>query len=382
MAQPIVKAVGLVLAFLLLVTGGCSDRQAEPAELHIGLVAALSGPIAGMGEACLAAAELAVGEVNSAGGLEIDGRRYRLVLHVEDNQDSAEQATSAALRLINQDNVVAIVGPLASRNAIPAARIAEQAGIPMISPSSTNPETTRGKQWVFRAAFIDTFQGRLMARFARQQLGLSRAAVLFDVASEYNRGLAEYFRATFEELGGEVVAYEAYTRDVADISEQLQRIKNSGAELLFLPNYYSEVPDQARQAREMGIDAQLMGGDSWAQIRPVDRVQVEGAFFSGHYAVDSVEPAIRAFADHFRQLYGRDADGVAALSYDAFGLLFRAMQLGGVEPQGIRDALLAMPPYEGVTGRIDYLDSGDPVRSAVVQEVRDGSFQFRAWVEP
>ncbi len=379
------RALTLLLALALAVLGGagCGEQAASRREFRIGLIAPLSGQIPEVGQASLEAARLAVQEVNEDGGLLIGGARYRLVLLVEDDADKAEQAVGAALKLINQRNVSAIVGPQASRNAIPAARVAEQARIPLISPWSTNPETTRNKQWVFRVAFIDTFQGPLMARFAYHQLGLRRAALLFDVSSEYNRSMAEVFSTAFERLGGEVVAYEPYTRDVPELSRQWSRIRAARPDLLFLPNYYNEVPQQARQARAQGISARLLGGDSWGQIPAAERAVLEGGFFSTHYAIDDAGEQAREFVTRYREAYNRDPDDVAALTFDAFGMLFQAAQRqGGVEPQQIRDGLGGLELYQGITGRIAFSASGDPIKSAVVLEVKEGTFRFHSRVAP
>lgn len=371
----------LIMAGLLL--SGCDDRPAQNRELRIGLIAPISGQISEVGLATVEAAKLAVQEVNNRGGLIIDNKQYQVALFIEDNQDNPEQTVSAALRLVNQKNVSAIVGPQASRNAIPAARYAEYAKIPLISPWSTNPETTRNKSWVYRVAYVDTFQGQLMAKFAYETLGYKKAAVLYDVSSEYNRNLAEVFRAAFKSVGGRVVAFELYTRDAPDVTEQLRRIQAATPEVLFLPNYYNEVPGQARLARKLGITAQLLGSDTWSQISKAERDALEGAFFSTHYAVDKADGEVLNFRARYRQAYNKDPSDVSALTYDAFGMLFEAAKRhGGIEPEGIRDALNTLGGYEGITGRIEFRDSGDPIKSAVLLEVKGGEFSFSKWVEP
>ncbi|MGF1714758.1 ABC transporter substrate-binding protein [Photobacterium chitinilyticum] len=375
-------ASSLFIVFALLITG-CDSQPPQSRELRIGLIAPISGQIPEVGQATIEAAELAVREVNDRGGLIIDNKHYHVALLIEDNQDNAEQTISAALRLINQQNVSAIIGPQASRNAIPAARYAEFAQLPMLSPWSTNPETTRNKNWVYRIAFDDTFQGQRMARFAFQDLGYQKAAVLYDVSSEYNRNLAEVFRTAFRALGGRVVAFELYTRDAPDVTEQLHRIQATDPGVLFLPNYYNEVPEQARLARELGISAQLLGSDTWTQIPAVDRDALEGAFFSTHYAVDKADGEALNFRARFREAYNKDPNDIAALTYDAFGVLFEAVRHhGGIDPKGIRDALNALVGFEGVTGRIEFKGSGDPTKSAVLLEVKEGEFVFKRWIAP
>jgi branched-chain amino acid transport system substrate-binding protein len=373
----------MVLLLFTLVGAGCSDPAADRPVFRIGLIAPISGQLAEVGKSSIEAAKLAVEEINASGGLSLGGAPVRLELLIEDGQDRAEASVSAALRLINRDRVSAIVGPQASRNAIPAARVAERAQVPLISPWSTHPETTQGKRWVFRVAFVDTFQGQVMARFARQSMGISKVGVLFDAASEYNRGLAEEFRDRFVALGGAVVAFESYTRDAVDVSAQLARIKDSAAEALFLPNYHNEVPSQVRQARALGIQARLIGSDTWAQIPAVHRRNLEGAFFVTHYATDTSDDRGQQFVRHYQATYGKPPDDVAALTYDAFGLLIQAaQQQQRVDARAIRDGLAAIGVYQGVTGRIAYGGTGDPVKSAVVMEVRDGRFRFHARVDP
>jgi len=246
----------ILIATVVLV--GCSTTQPQETEIRIGVIAPLTGEIPNVGTSTKEAAEMAVQQINDAGGLEVAGEKYKITIFIEDNQDKAEAAVAAAQRLINQESVVAIVGPQASRNAIPVSDVAESAGIPMISPWSTNPDTTAGKQYVFRVAFIDPFQGQVMARFVFEELDKHKAAVLYDIASAYNRGIAEIFKQIVTEAGGQVVAFESYTTGEQDFSAQMARILESEAEVLFLPNYYNEVPMQVQQALEAGIAANII----------------------------------------------------------------------------------------------------------------------------
>jgi branched-chain amino acid transport system substrate-binding protein len=377
---------GFVLILSLSFSVGlvaCGPQPEQQTEIRVGVIAPLSGDISNVGQSTVEAAQLSVQKVNDAGGLDVGGRKQNVVLVIEDNQDKAETAVSAAQKLINQEIVVAIVGPQASRNAIPAANVAESAHIPLISPWSTNPETTAGKQYVFRVAFIDPFQGRVMARFAIEELGVQKAAVLYDVASAYNKGIAEIFKQVFEEAGGQVVAFESYTTGERDFAPQLERIRDSGAEVLFLPNYYNEVPLQAEQARQMGIDVPLIGSDTWGGLEPAYRQELEGSFFSTHYAPDIANQQAQAFIEAYRQAYGRVPDDVAALTYDAFGLLFQAIQSQGqADPESIRNGLSSVERFVGVTGSMDYRGSGDPVKSAVVLQIKGGNFVFYKEASP
>ncbi len=370
-----------LLAFSAL--AGCAPQNGRADEIRIGVIASITGNIPNVGKSTVEAAQMAAQEVNEAGGLEVNGRKYRVTLVIEDDEDKAESAVAAAEKLINQEYVAALIGPQASRNAIPVAQVAENAGIPMISPWSTNPDTTAGRHYVFRVAFIDPFQGQVMARFTFEELNATRVAVLYDIASSYNRGIAEIFKQVFESAGGEVTAFESYTTGETDFSAQLRKIKESGAQVLFLPNYESEVPLQAGQARQIGLDIPIIGSDSWGTITPEDRAALEGSHFSTHYAPDIAEEPARTFIEKYTQTYGHTPDDVAALTYDAFGLLFRAIQSqGDFQPESIRAGLAAIESFVGVTGNMKYSGSGDPIKSAVVLKVVNGQFVFYKLATP
>ena len=286
-------------------------------------------------------------------------------------------------KIFSQDGVAAVVGPQFSGNAIPVARLAESLRIVMIAPMSTNPLTTAGKRYVFRVPFLDTFQGFVIARFARDELSARRAAVLYDVAGEYNRTLAQEFRRVFEEHGGTVAAFETYTTDRnKDFSAQLARIARSGCDVLFLPNYAADVRLQARQARAGGIRAVLLGGDGW------DPAFAKDSVFEGAYAIWQWHPSLagaraRSFVDSFTAAYRKTPEDVAATTYDAFSLLFAAMEsAASTDPEAIQLKLHDMGGYEGVTGRLDYSLGGDPRKNAVVARFKDGKASVYAVIEP
>jgi branched-chain amino acid transport system substrate-binding protein len=312
----------LIAGLLTLGLVACAlPPAAAPAEVRIGLITTLSGDLAeSYGTPTVDAARLAVQPVNDGGGLGVGGRKQKVTLVMEDDQDRAEVAAAAAQKLINQEKVVALIGPSLSRNAIPVADVAENARIPMISP---------------------------------------------------------------DEVGGEVVAFESYTTGEKAFGPQLARIKQSGASVLFLPNYDNEVPSQAQQARQAGISATLLGSDAWSTIKPADRAVLEGGFFSGSWSSALPSEQAQAFVKAFRQLYNSDPDDVSALTYDAVGLLFEAIKSQKkAEPEAIRDGLAAIKDYKGVTGTIGYSGSGDPVKSAVISQVKDGNFVLYKQVNP
>src|SRR5512133_2244790 len=378
----------IVLAVLVSLLAGCAGGAGAADTIKIGVVAELTGDIPAVGASCKNAADMAVKEVNDAGGLDVGGTKYKIELFVEDNAGKADQSASSAQKLITQQNVVAIIGPNASRYAIPASEIAESSKVVLISPWSTNPKATlnaqtgESKKYVFRAAFIDPFQGRVVAKFALDTLKAKKAAVLYDVASDYNKGIAEFFKQTYEENGGTVVAFETYTTNDKDFSAQLTKIKEANPEVIFLPNYYSEVPLQIQQAHRLGITVPFLGSDSWgsAELIKLCGTDCEGYYFSTHYAADAATPVATKFIDGYKAKYGSTPDDVAALTYDSFGLALEALKSAGkVDRQALRDALAKIPSYDGVTGNMKFVEgSGDPIKSAVILQVKGDKFVWFA----
>lgn len=378
----------LVIMILSLLIGAC--QPAAPTTIKVGLNAELTGGVPVVGESNKNAAELAVKDVNDAGGLEVGGKKYMIELIVEDNEDKAESAAAAAQKLATA-GVLAMIGPNASRNAIPAAVVAESSKMPMISPWSTNVKTTideatgQPKKYVFRACFIDAFQGVVAAKFAMDQLKTAKPAVLYDVASEYNKGIAEIFKKTLEENGIQVVAFETYTTGDKDFSSQLTKIQKAGADSLFLPNYYSEVPMQVQQAHKIGFTGVILGSDSWGspELITLCGTECEGYYFTTHYAPDIATPKAQAFIKAYEAAYGKTPDDVAALTYDAFGMLFQAIQTAGkIDRQAVRDALAGITLYEGVTGNMQFKGTGDPIKSAVILQIKNGKFTYFTTANP
>lgn len=379
--------IGLLMVIALLVS---ACRPAPPATIKIGLNVELTGGIPVVGASCKNAAELAVAEVNDAGGLEVGGKRYKIELLIEDNEDKAESAVAVAHKL-NAAGVLLMIGPNASRNAIPASEVAEANKMPMISPWSTNPKTTvdattgQPKKYVMRACFIDDFQGVVAAKFALTELGSKKPAVLFDVASEYNKGIAEIYKRTMEEAGVPVVAFESYTTGDKDFSAQLTKIIQAGADSLFLPNYYTEVPLQVQQAHKLGYTGVIFGSDSWGALELIQLcgTACEGYFFTTHYAPDIATPKAQAFIKAYEAKYGKTPDDVAALTYDAFGLAFQAIQAAGkVDREAVNQALHNIPSYEGVTGVMKFAGTGDPIKSAVVLQIKGDKFVYYTTAQP
>jgi len=375
--------MALVILSGSLAIGGCAPKERN--DIRIGVNAEITGSKPTVGDSCQKAAELLAGQVNAAGGLKVGDKKYPVTLFIEDNEDKPEAAAAMAKKLISQDNVLAIIGPNASGNAIPAARICEDAKVIMISPWSTNPKTTENMQYVFRACFLDDFQGEVMAKFARDNLKAKTAAVLYDVASEYNKGIAEFFKKSFEKMGGQVVAFESYTKDDKDFSSQLTKIKAANPDVLFLPNYYNEVPLQAQQARRLGITCPLIGSDSWgsSELLTLGGEDLEGGLFSTHYAPDMATVIAQKFIKDYEAKYGKKPDDVAALTYDSGRLLLAAIaRAGSLDRQKVRDALASISEFAGVTGTMKFSGTGDPVKSAEIIQIKDGKFKFFTSVSP
>ena len=379
----------ILCAFMIMFLGACTEKSNT---VKIGVNAEMSGDMPAVGESCKKAAEMAVKEVNDAGGIDIGGQKYKVDLFVEDNAGKPDQSASATQKLITQQKVHAIVGPNATRYALPASEIAESSKVVLVSPWSTNPKTTLDaktnapKKYVFRACFIDPFQGRVVAKFALDTLKAKKAAVLYDVASEYNKGIAEIFKETFEHSGGKVVAFETYTTNDKDFSGQLTKIKSTAPDMIFLPNYYSEIPLQIQQAKRLGIMIPFVGSDSWGSLELLKLCgnDCEGYYFSTHYAADAATPAATKFIEGFKAKYGSVPDDVAALTYDSFGLLFQAIKSAKkLDRDAIRNALAGIPKYEGVTGNMQFKEgSGDPTKSAVIVQIKGGKFMYFATANP
>jgi len=372
----------VVIAALLLAS--CGDPTNKQDTIKVGLIIELTGDMPAVGASSRNAAELAVSEMNSAGGIAISGKSYQVELIIEDNASKADQSVAAANKLISQDNVVAIVGPNASLGAIPAAEIAEYNKTLLVTPWSTNPKTTldttsgKPKRYVFRACYTDPFEGRVLARFVIEKLGAKKAAVLYDVASEAPKSQADVFRQTFAELGGQTVAFETYTTGDRDFSAQLTKIKSAGPDIIFLPAYYNDVGLIAQQARRAGISQPLVGSDAWSspELIKLSGGAVEGDYFANHYASDIATPTAKKFIGAYDKKYGNTPDDVAALTYDAMGLLFEALKKSPtLDRNAVRDAMSAISDYSGVTGDIKFTPgSGDPVKSAVIMQVKGDKF--------
>ena len=383
-----------LLAGLLL--AGCqggggksaSDKPGSPAggaaagPIKIGHFASMTGGTANFGQSCDKGARLAIQEINAAGG--VLGRPVELI--TEDDRSQSTEARTSALKLIQQDKVVALIGEVASSNSIAAAPVAQQAQIPMVSPASTNPEVTEKGDYIFRICFIDPFQGEVMARFGYNSLGKKSAAIFTDVKSAYSVGLAQFFKETFTELGGTITAEEAYSAKDVEFKAQLTKIRGTNPEILFVPGYYEEVGLIARQARELGLNAVMLGGDGWdsPKTMEVGGAAIEGAYFSNHYASDDPNPVIQDFIIKYKASHGDEIpDAMAVLGYDVLRLVVDAIaRAGSTEGPKIRDALAATKDFPGVSGSITIDALRNAQKALVVLKIENGGLKFAERVEP
>ncbi|MBW2670130.1 MAG: ABC transporter substrate-binding protein [Deltaproteobacteria bacterium] len=375
-----------------LIFTSCDGRKAK--TIKIGINAPMTGDIPKVGEGTKFAGEMWLEDIKAAGGLEVGGKKYPVEIVLEDNESKAESAVKVNTKMITEDEVLFIVGPQSSKQAIPAGEVANNYKTPMISPWSTNPDTTKDRPFVFRGCFLDPFQGPLLANFIKEEFGFSKAAVLYDVASDYPKGLAEFFKEAWEKVNGpgSVVAFESFTTKDADFSSQLTKIIKSGAEVLFTPQYYNEVALIVQQAHELGWNKPIVGSDSWGSAETVELCGKDcyGLFFSTHYAAAGAKGATKAFIDRYNKKHGYVPDDVAALTWDALGLVQTAIQscgkiTGNVEKdrQCIRDAMAKIKEFDGITGKMTFTEDGDPIKCAVVVRISDkGEYEFYKGVCP
>jgi len=373
-----------------LVLSGCGRPDAD--TVKVGMNIELTGDIPAVGASSKNAAELFFDQLNEKGGVTLADGAKKVSLVIRDNAAKADQSASVTQQLISSQDVVAMVGPNSSACAIPAGEIAETLKCVMISPWSTNPKTTLDqasgvpKRYVFRGCFTDPFQAIVLAKFVSNDLGAKKAAVLYDVSSEAPLGQATLFRDTFTAAGGEIVAFETFTTGDKDFSAQLTNIREANPDVIFLPTYYNDVPLIAQQARRLGITAQFIGSDAWSspEIIKLGGADVDGSYFCNHFSTQIATDEAKKFIADYTAKYGQAPDDVAALTYDACGLVTEALKAGGKnDREALREAFAQIREYKGVTGTFRFEPgSGDPIKSAVVLQIKDGAFQWVTNAQP
>ncbi|MBU1172503.1 MAG: ABC transporter substrate-binding protein [Proteobacteria bacterium] len=378
----------LVCCAILLASTGFSET------IKIGFNIPLTGEIPKVGEESKFAAEMLKEDINSKGGLDVGGKKYMLEFIYEDNESKAESAVTASLKLIERDKVIAIIGPNSSKQAVPAGQVCNDNQTPMITPWSTNPDTTKDRPWVFRAAFLDPFQGPVAVDFAMEQFKAKKAAVLYALANDYSKGLAEIFKADFEKKNGagSVVSFESYGDKDQDFSAQLTTIIAAKPDFIFLPNNYNEVALTVKQAHDLGWKGPFMGSDAWgnSELMPLCGKDCVGLYFSTHYAAAGATGATKEFIDRYQAKYGYQPADVAALTWDATNLILKAIQSSGNVTgrikkvrKDLRDAISNISQFDGITGSMKFDAQGDPIKCAVVVRIAEnGDFVFTKSVCP
>jgi len=371
-----------ILSLVILVAvaiSACGPKAAN--EIKVANLSPLSGPVPTFGESTTNGFNFAVDEWNAKGGVA----GMKIVPIVEDSQCTADPAVNAANKVIDQDGAHYIVGEVCSSASIPISEIAEEKGVVQISPTSTNANVTldvdgNTKKYVFRACFIDPFQGLVMAKFATDQ-GYTKAFIMADQGNDYVRGLAEEFEKHFLSFGGTVVGKENYTGTDTDFSAILTKVADSGAEVLWLPDYYNVVNLVAAQAKEKGVTAAMMGGDGWDSA-DLDLAAVDGYFYSNHYSPKDSRDIVVDWVAKYKAKFGAEPDALATLAYDATNILLASIEKAGKDDPAAVAAAMEAIEYEAVSGTVSFDAQHNPIKSAVVLQVKDGSVDFVASVAP
>ncbi|MEJ2332032.1 MAG: ABC transporter substrate-binding protein [Desulfobulbaceae bacterium] len=382
---------GLIAVMLLSANAWSFGRKTV---VKVGINAPITGDIPKVGEGTKYAAQMWLEDIEKAGGIEIGGQKYPVELVIEDNEAKAESAVKANTKMITEDEVLVIVGPQSSKQAVPAGDVCNNYETPMITPWSTNPDTTKDRPFVFRGCFLDPFQGPVLANFITEEFGFTKAAVLYDVASDYPKGLAEFFKQAWEKIHGQgsVVSFESFTTKDTDFSSQLSKINKSGAQVLFTPQYYNEVALIVQQAHELGWTGPIVGSDSWGSAETVTLCGKDcyGLFFSSHYAAAGAQGATKEFIERYEKKYGYTPDDVAALTWDSLRLVQAAIEntseLTGdikTDRQAVRHSMTKIRNFMGITGNMTFTEEGDPIKCAVIVRISDkGEYEFYKSVCP
>ncbi|MGH7441116.1 MAG: ABC transporter substrate-binding protein [bacterium] len=380
MTKSLLNTATLGLGLLSLLATGCAPKV-DNSAIRLGEYDALTGDTATFGQTTHEGIVLAVEELNAAGGLK--GKKIELI--TEDDQGEPEQAALMAEKLITEDKVEALIGEVASSNSLAAAPIAQRYGIPMISPSSTNPKVTQQGDYIFRVCFIDSFQGKVAAKFAYSTLKARRAAILRDEKSDYSLGLADVFSADFKAAGGTITQDKAYMGGDVDFKAQLAAIKDTHPDVIYVPGYYNEVGLIARQARAIGLQQPLLGGDGWEseELFKIGGAALNGCYFTNHCSPDSPDPVVRGFVAKYEARWKHEPGALAMLGYDAVNVLANAIRRSpDLNEAHIRDALAATKNFPGVTGVISMDKDRNAVKSAVILKIENGKALYEQTVKP
>lgn len=383
------KTIGTFAVAAVLVSGliaGCGSKSDK--DLKIGMIYELTGNTASYGTSAANGAKLAFKEINAAGG--VLGKQIQLV--TADNKGEPSESANAMSKVISQNKVVAITGFTVSSCGIAASAVAEANKIPFVAAATVNPRVTvdertgKVKEYTFRACFIDSFQGTVGANFALNGLKAKRTAVMTDTSSDYSKGLADVFKSTYTKAGGNIVAEEFYLQKDQDYKPILTKIKAQNPDLIYIPGYYEDVGKIIKQARELGMNMPVLGGDAWDS--PV-LVEMGGAqalnntFFTNFYSIEDKNPVSNAFVESYRKEYGKTPDSMAAMGYDAAKLLVDGIKRANSTEAGkIKDALSATKKFSSVSGEMSLNENHDAVRGVVIIELKDGKQVYKETVRP
>ncbi len=376
----------LSAALVLSTLAGCSgagDKGADSSDvIKIGVFEPMTGANAAGGEMTVEGIELAHAKVS-----EVLGKKVELV--ILDNKSEKVDAANAVSRLIDKDKVVAIIGSYGSSLSMAAGDIVKNAKVPAVGCSPTNPLVTLGNDYYFRVCFIDPFQGTVMANYAFNELRAKKAAIIQDVQQDYSIGLSKYFVDAFVKLTGDassIVATTSYNTGDQDFSAQLTNVKALNPDVIFAPGNYGESALLIKQARDLGIDIPILGGDTWEapEFLSIGGSAVEGAVYSTHFTAESpVTAASEEFLKEYKAKFNKDANAFAALGYDAYMVIIDAIEKAGTtDSVAIRDKIAATKDFMGATGMITLDINGDAVKSAIINQVKDGKFVYLTTVEP
>ena len=378
--RPMLLAQCLLLAIM---AGGCKQSENTTNEILIGHFGSMTGSEATFGQSTDNGIKLAVDEINEAGG--VNGKKIRLITY--DDKGDAREVGTAVTRLTTNDGVVAVLGEVASKLSLAGAPVCQDAGIPMISPSSTNPQVTEIGDMIFRVCFIDPFQGSVCAKFATEYKPISakNAAILTDQASPYSVGLQEEFEKAFKKLGGKIVSRQTYQAGDQDFSAQLTAIRSSEPDVVFLPGYYTDAGNVILQARKLGLAVPFLGGDGWdsSKLGEIAGSAIDGCYYSNHYSHEDKNPRVQDFIKKYNGRHQQIPDGLAALGYDAARILFAAMARSeSLDGKALAAELAKTKDFDGVTGSISIDAERNAVKPAVILEMKDGKPKYVSTIKP
>ena len=363
--------LSLLMIASLLTAFACQPGTGGGDKVRVGVFMSLTGSTANFGISSVNGIKMAAEEVNTAGG--INGKQIELL--VQDDRSDASEAATIVTKFVTQDQVHAILGEVASSRSIAAAPIAQNAKIPMLTPSSTNPEVTKKGNFIFRSCFIDPVQGAAIAQFAARTLGAKRAAIMVDRKNDYSTGLEKVINEVFTRLGGQIVATQSFQEGDQDFNAQLTSLKGANPEVIFVPGYYNDVGLIAKQARDKGLTVPLIGGDGWdsAQLYAIGGSALNGSYFTNHYSPFDSDPKVQKFVNDYKSKYNTTPDALAATAYDAAHIMFDAIKrANSLDGTAIRDALAATKSFPGVTGDVTFNENRDAVKPIVMIEIKDG----------